>query len=91
MYFSPRNIWFLELSACVGYFHKGKNISFSSSILLRFLLYVLFIVLEYEALVDELRDNFETINARKKCWIAWLFVNDSRFAYVQLPHELCLI
>ena len=46
---------------------KGKNISFSSSILLRFLLYVLFIVLEYEAVVDELRDNFETINARKKC------------------------
>ena len=70
---------------------KGKNISFSSSILLRFLLYVLFIVLEYEALVDELRDNFETINARKKCWIAWLFVNDSRSAYVQLPNELCLI
>ena len=45
---------------------KGKNISFSSSILLRFLPYVLFIVLEYEALVDELRDNFETINTGKK-------------------------
>ena len=54
-------------------------------------MYVLFNVLEYETLVDELRDNFETINAGKKIpEIAWLFVNDSRFAYVQLPHELCL-
>ena len=35
--------------------------SFSSSILLCFLLYVLFNVLEYLARVDKLRDNFETI------------------------------
>ena len=69
----------------------SKKKPFSSSIFLCFLLYVLFNVSEYQALVDELHDNFERQMLEKKRWIDWIFVNDSRFAYVQLPHDLCLI
>ena len=42
----------------------------------------------YYALVDELHDNFETINAGKQELNSLNFVHDSRFAYEQLPHEL---